>query len=442
MRFIIILLALPLLTYGGVKSYLLYSFKTGIDNAITNISSVAVISYESIFSTLDGSMGVRNVIIRPAQSEEEITIRELSLHRPDLLSLIVIAHNIESGKFPHKMGIRIRQLHVELDSNSLATAVGMQEPDSDNFLLSLGGLGCGRDNMLSLREYTDMGYTRTALDVDFDYEYMQKSQQLQYKIAMTEPKQFKLSLSMLMAFDPAVIQSGYSNSDEPAVKQLSVNYVDNGFYKMRNSYCSKQTGSSVEQYVDRHLKLLMAKINGHAPEAAVNAYRTLMLKGGNFSMSMNPQEPVMLSEIKFYKQNLAMGLLDLKFSINQVVVDGASIDWRNGKSKTKKSQNVEMVAKVDTVKKQSKTMLSEANKKRKRVRDLVRERTGFHTVNAARISKYVGKNVQISTHRGKFREGLLESVTPENIRIIIRFGGGEYELPIKKADISELKVYL
>jgi len=442
MRFIIILLALPLLTYGGVKSYLLYSFKTGIDNSITKISSVAVISYESIFSTLDGSVGMRNVIIRPAQSEEEITITELSLNRPDLLSLIVIAHDIESGQFPPKMGIRIRQLSVALDSKSLAMTVGMQEPDSDNFLLSLGGLGCGQNNMLGLREYIDMGYTRTALDVDFDYEYLQKSQQLKYKVAMTEPNFYKLSLSMQVAFDPAAIESGFSNSDEPAVKQLSVNYFDNGFYKMRNTYCSKQTGSSVEQYVDRHLRLLKAKIDGHASEAAINAYRTFMLKGGNFSMSLNPQEPVMLSEIKFYKQNLAMDLLDLKFAINQVIVDGTSIDWANGKPKTKKSKNVETVAKVNTVKKQFKKSLSVANKKRNRVRDLVRERTGFHTVNAARISKYVGRNVQISTRRGKFREGILDSVTPENIRIIIRFGGGEYELPIKKADISELKVYL
>jgi ribosome maturation factor RimP len=245
---------------------------------------------------------------------------------------------------------------------------------------------------------------------------------------------YSVDINSSFRFDMAEIIAAGGGGYEPAISSMSVEYKDTGYYEMRNKYCAAQRGGSVEQYIDANITGLSSEVGVRFPKKIVESYRQFMTNGGVFRVSLNPAEETKLSGMEFYESKDVLDMLGVEIAINNVVVDRSKLDWGKLNEGT-------------TISKKTQKLLKRQPPMNAEVRPAPRvESKGnnaqFRTVPKSELARHIGKYVQVGTVGGKQRQGVLESVDAERVRILVKLGGGEFSFPVKLVDIKLAQVYM
>ncbi|NOX91211.1 MAG: hypothetical protein GXP18_01815 [Gammaproteobacteria bacterium] len=444
MRFLKLLLILPVLGYGSIKAYIWYDVKSNVDDVIASVAPFVDITYDSIFSSLlDGVVGITGIVIRPKMTRDEFTIEEMNLSAPDIFDIFMLGSRFENGEFPEYIGFEMKSMNIDVDSEIFVMLADMQaqaaEPQTleDPLLIErMDALGCGDIEKFGTNEFSEMGYNPLNLDIAVDMEFEKALRQIKVGMRIKDRDLYSVNVTVQTGFDLNQLKSTGLQPVEPEISKMKIEYTDTGYYKLRNKYCAQQNGGSIEQYVNANIAQLTAELGAVFPEKMVGAYRRFMTNGGRFTVSLNPAEATMLSGLEFYKTADILDILGMEVIINGDNVDLGQINWDVGAEKTTARKND--IPNVIREHRSSPTVT--------RVSPPVKPRSAkagkYRKVRKSQLSRYIGKNIQVETSIGKRRQGQLESVDDERIRILMKFGNGEFSFPVKLDDILQARVYL
>jgi len=328
MRYIKILLILPILIYGGLKGYIWYEVKTSMDDVIATAAPFADISYDSVISSLEGTVGVGGVVIRPKMVSDAFTIQELTISAPNILDIIFIGRNAKNKEFPEYAVLEIKKVGIDLNSKIFAMVgnmqaqASMQQPQSAPMLIErIDSLGCGDVVQFGRKEFIDMGYDRIELDLTMKMDYQKAARKMKLDIRFKDRNFYDVSMALQLPFDPDQLKSGATATAEQSFSKLNVNYTDNGYHTLRNRFCARKNGGTIDQYVDANVSLLTAQLGAVLPEETAKSYRNFLINGGTVNLSMNPTEPAKLNGLSLYKNSDVMDILGMDITINGDTID-------------------------------------------------------------------------------------------------------------------------
>ena len=499
MRYIKILLILPILIYGGLKGYVWYEVKTTMDDIIATAAPFADITYDSVISSLEGTVGVGGVVIRPKMASDEFTIQEMTISAPNILDIIFIGRNAKNKEFPEYAALEFKKVGIDLNSKIFAmlgnmqAQAAMQQPQSAPLLVErIDALGCGDVVRFGRKEFIDMGYNPLELDVTFNMEFRKVAREMKINMSFKDRDLYDLRLAMQFPFDSDKIKSGAAASEQE-ISRLNIKYIDTGYHKLRNQYCARINKGTVDEYVDANISLLTAQLGAVLPEKTAESYRNFLINGGTVNVSMNPVEPAMLSGLSLYKNSDVMDILGMDITINGDTIDNKLIVWNENQftedkaeetnASTEKQELNPVAAKPSTSPSPAPApVLASASanvstpvsapesvpadvstpvsapesvpaKAKVSVPAPVLAKTSapakpvpkkydYRTVKKTQLSKYVGRKIKVETSTGKSHDGLLESAASDRVWIKMRMRGGEFSFPIKLVDVTDIKVYL
>jgi len=440
MRFLKFLLILPVLGYGGLKTYIWYDIKRNVDDSIVMVAPFVDITYDSIFSSLfNGVVGISGVVIRPKMTSDEFTIEEISFSAPGIFDILMLDSRFKNGVFPEYISFEMKGVNIDIDSEVFMMMADMQvqEEESQNpFLIErLDALGCGDIEKFGINDFSAMGYNLLNLDISLNMALEQDTKQVKFVMHIKDSNLYSIDFTVQTGLDLNQLKSVGLQPIEPEISEMKIEYNDVGYYKLRNKYCAQQIEGSIEQYVDANIAQLAAELGAIFPKKSMDTYREFMMSGGSLTVSLNPAETTMLSGLEFYKMADILDILGMEIVINGTGIDISKFDWNTRVGKA--------IGKND-----ASGIINEqrSNPAVTRVNPSVRQGSAktkkYRKVRKSQLSRYIGKNIQVETSIGKRRQGQLESVDEERIRILMKFGNGEFSFPVKLEDILQARVYL
>jgi len=153
--------------------------------------------------------------------------------------------------------------------------------------------GCGTG--LSDTDYTAMQRTLQSPNAVFDFSREEAEREMQFDLRVIEPSfatlQFRLELK---PFEFAMLDDAKSLM-ATRVTNASLNYRDDGYFAARNRFCAQRLGSSIDDYLARHLAAVTAFLAEHEVEPAKESlalYRSLLAQGGEMELLSLPNPAV------------------------------------------------------------------------------------------------------------------------------------------------------
>jgi len=438
MRLLKFLLILPLIIYGGVKGYIWYKVKDLADTTIAQMTPFAEISYGSIFSSFKGTAGIENLVIRPKMTTDEFTIQKMGFSAGNLLELLTMSKQLQQKKLPTHIGLEMEKFKIDLNSELFSMLAQMQKQTSQQSnptVIERGdAIACGSIEDFGIKELTDMGYNQMVLDIEMNIDYQENLKRMAIATQVKDRDFYSAKFQTSFRFDiPEIVAAG--RSYQPVISSLSLDYKDNGYYELRNKYCAKQRGSNIEDYINANITGLSQGIGAKFPNEVVENYRQFMTKGGSLRLSLKPNEETNLRGLKFYKPKEVMSLLGVEIAINGVKLDQSKIEWGDINKGGPVNVDTAQIQKSKATPPKAET-IAETPVESEEVEPQ------FRTVQKSNLASHVGKRIQVVTSSGKQRDGVLESVGNERIRIQVRLGSGEYSFPIKLEEIKQAQVYM
>lgn len=428
-RIVVVLAIIAAAGYGAVRGYTWYKVKQEVDVAIQQAAPFVDITYTSIFSspTLDGTVGVDGIVIRPKMSADEFRIQSVRLSFGDILQLI----KTNKKEMPKKMRFAIAGMSLDLNSPLLISLSQMQKQamfeqkrKSGFDLMSFETLGCGSIEAIGLEELTRMGYSTMDMDIEMEYEY----EKVKNLLTMDMVARIKGMQSVKMKAQLRVAPSDVLQGKEikPVIDFMRFEVVDAGYAELRNRFCAAQLQANEEAYLGRHIELLSRGMGATFPTDTVEAYKQFMQGNGRMGIEIEPGTGVELETLGAYPLKDAIELLKLKVKLDKHEVDFAKFEW--GKSSASHGSDADDASGAD------KANASPAS--------AVPVPARYRHTAPSQLKRYVGYQARLKTDMGLQRDGVIESAEGSTItiRLLSPRGKGYISFPVDVSDIVSAEV--
>lgn len=451
MRVVKLLFLLVLLAYGGLMGYLWYDVKSNADKMIQSAAPFATISYDSIhLSPMADELGLNDIRIKPVMTEDEFRIERLHFYAPHAGYFISANQNMKKGNMPENLGVKIERIHVDLNSSILTMleqsqqqAAMMQGQSNQMMLSNLDALGCGNKESFTLSDYRNMGIGDVVADIAVDIGYEESSNRTHIKIDSGVDNLYTLDANVDMDTPAQGVNAAQIANIMP---EVTLNYRDTGYYRLRNDFCAKSNESSTEEYIDRHIRLLGEHLDAHFPQPTVDAYRKLMLKGGEMNIKLKPSSDLDLAGLPFYKPADIIDMLGMKLTINGKRLDNSKIQWGAKDDTAIAEKPPVMEEKTPTVVAAPALRPTPTHQPSPEpIAEVAptpapEKTTVYANIATADAGNYLGKMIEVTTREGKVRSGVLDEINTQRIYLQIKLRAGSLNYPVEIANIERLRI--
>lgn len=443
MRVLLILLLLPILTYGGVMGYIWYELKDTAGRAAQAAASFAAISYDTIhISPLGDEIGYDNIVIKPVMTNDEFRIEKVRISGPDIVYFIQSSINLNNGKLPEVLSVQFLRTHIDLNSKVFSLAGKMmkqasqsQSGKTESIMSNLDAIGCGDIESFTLNDYRRMGLGAIVGDATFYIKYDELRNNTHAVAEIVADNLYSMVITVDLNSSPQHLNSRQAAN---TLKQSTINYRDIGYYKLRNDYCAGQNDSDVDAYIDRHVSMAAEKIGATFPEEAVAGYKQLMRKGGTLNFRIRPTSDISLNGLEYYKPADIVYMLRLSVAINGKKLDVDNVQWADhGHPVAVATTAIKEEAPKKIV---PQTSLPVVKKTEPTVVETSLSEASYKVINVADAHKYLKSMVEVTTAEGKVRSGLLEQISDRRIYMTIKLTAGYLNYPVEISNIAELRV--
>lgn len=427
MRLKLALLLIPILAYGGSIGYLRYEVGATADDAIRSAAPIAEIEYRSVYtSALGDEVGLDGIVIRPTMGEDEFRIDRMRIKVPHIGYFLSSGKRMNSGKPPKNLGVEISGLELDINSSIFDMVDQALQQHAGT---SLDALGCGDIEAFSLRDYRRMGIGTTITDIALSSTYDEELNNLRISFSASSQGLGEIEGSSDFEVEPETTAMALAGS---TIRSLAFGYRDTGYYKLRNDYCARLNESSTEAYVDRNLELIGEEYGVTIPAQALAAYKTLMSKGGELHVRLNPGNGIRFGDLQYMRAAEIARMLDPKILINGTPLDVTQLGWEE-------SQGEDIPTHKPTGERQPRRRVAPPAVVEAPERVDIRTLT-FRTIPLSDARKYQGKLMQITTTDGRIRKGRLQRIEDERLYLTMELRGGAITYPVKSESITEVKV--
>lgn len=442
MRFLKWVLILPLLAYGGAHGYLWYKTKSAADKAVEQMAMFADLRYEGVHvSVHDATVGLDKVEIQPKMGgNDTVSIGQIRFSLPNALYFLKAGDDFNGDNFPEWMAVSIHALEVDLTSETVAMFAQAEQTSQNNlgselfgFLARSETLGCGEVEQIGLKEAIAMGYDDVVADIDMKIAVDKVAGNIDVAMQVRDRSLFAVDMGVEMAIDPAMVAGVATGAVPPRISRIEFVYEDGGYYDLRNLFCARERGESVEAYLDANSHLVQQSLGGALSEQQLAAYRAFMAEGGKVSLRMIPSEPLEPTGLELYSEDDLMRLLGASLEVNGTPFDLVALAGQSGLERLAEERpTAPTVAKRD---------VQQQTRARPKPKASTSVRKRYVEVDRFELKGYIDRKLQVDISGRGIREGVLESVDNELIYILMTLRGGTISYPIRIADIRKVSVW-
>lgn len=419
-KLLISLVVLPGLLYGGVKGYLWYKTREAADQLVESASPFAVITYDGIHSSLKGSVGIDNVIIRPRGVRDEIRVDSVTFHAPDLRFLISAERRLENKKLPESLGISLKGVTMDLQGPLVAeTASGGQ-----NLTFSpLSALGCGDLATIGPRELLSMGYDNIVYDLDLNYRLQPDGNGVDLTVSSDAHDMAFMQLGMQV--DLPGLNGAVTNAIgvQPQIKRAELIYRDYDLNPRLTRFCAASMDAEPAQFLDGHTSLVAVRLHelGVQPSPELmQAYRGFMEKSGDLRIVFAPDQPLQPAELALYDTQALVRVLHPQLTIN-----GAPLAVHPASGPAPIAKGVRPQPKAE---------------EKPRIELPKYATPAYHVTPVSELSGHLGRPVRLRLTSGQDYDGTLEELRNDSLLIRRRLYGGSITQPVDLAEVAEIQV--
>ena len=433
-NFVLGVLVIVVLAYGGTKAYMYYSLKNKMDQLAQQFSLFGQLEYGGLTTSVKGSLAVEDISIRIHGMDDELRIKTVRYQTPNLLYLVQANKQFEQGRIPESLSLSVEGLNIDLFGEF--TDRLEQMVNEMNFQLHGVNPLCGGRLFFGPRELRDMGYEEIRGDMQIGYYYDAANAQIIVDITSSTQDMAAFRMQgIIEGITDTSIFGLMQPTNPPRLSKIFVNYTDQSYTKRFTEYCAALSKLELNEYIAAEASQQPVYYSyswGFVPGPGLRqAYRAFLTNPGQVDISMELPESVTPDNIELFKPEDIPGLLDLKVSVNGNPVEDLSFDFYQG-------QKLDMSDKFDQLFAQPGAEPATPQKPKKRVK----YETKYYRVPVSGLKKYLGEEVRLRTTSGKTRLGYLAKIGKNVAFVEQRIHGGKFTMQVDLGSVTKAEVLL
>ncbi len=433
--FLLGLLVIAGLAYGGIKAYLYYSLKSEMDQLARQFSLFGKLEYGSLSSSVNGSLAVHDLTLRVHGMDDEARIKTLRYQTPNLWYLLQDSKQLEKGRIPQRLSLDIEGLALDL----YGEFTDRLEELISQLNLQLHGVNplCGGRLFFGPSEMRDMGYEEIVADMHIGYRLDAANARLILDITSNSRDMAAVSLQGIVdgITDTSVISLIQAGS-QPRLSQVTVNYTDLSYTRRQVEFCAGLSKLEVNEYIEAEANqqpVYYGSTWGIVPGPGLRqAYRAFLSNPGQIDLSFELPESVTPETVALFKPEDIPGLLNLKLRINGDEVTDLRFSFYQGQQLNVGSKFENLFAPPG----------SKPAPRPHREKKITRYETRYHVVPVTSLNKYLGEEVRLQTSSGQARLGFLIRVGSNVAQVEQRVHGGKFTMQVPVGSITKAEVLL
>ena len=431
--FVLGLLVVVVLAYGGIKAYMYYSLKNHVDRLAQQFSLFGQLKYGDLTTSVKGSLAVEDLEIRIHGINDEMRIKAIRYQTPNLLYLLQAKKHFEQGRFPESMSLSIEGLNIGLFGEFTDR---LEQIISElNFQLQGVNPLCGGRLFFGPRELRDMGYEEITSDIQMGYLFDPANALVIVSINSSTRDMAALEIQSIIEGISNTSFTNMAQPDNPPRLKATINYTDQSYTKRQTEYCAGLSKLGINEYIAAEANQRPAYYGltwGIVPGPGLRqAYGAFLTNPGQIDVSLELPESVTPDNVHLFKPEDIPGLLNLQVSVNGEAVKDLSFDFYKGK-KLDLSGNIDRLFATPEA----------APVAPLREKKIVKYETKYHTVPVSSLEKYVGEEVRLQTTSGKTRLGFLTKIGSNVAHVEQRVHRGRFTMTVPLGSIAKAEVLL
>jgi hypothetical protein len=307
MRNLVVLVVLAVAGYFGVKFYIQYKVAKDLDAVLTQARPFVDVSYENVVATMKGELRVKDVTVRLAEFDDELTIESVNVLTPGFFFLMGFDNRARDFEFPKKLGFELIGLRAAVDADFMQEVEELNESRITRELTAADR--CASTYNMTPAALKRLGYYE--MNMDFRTLFRREGNQLAMDIAAHVEDMYDLDVTLTLGGigDPTELARG----TKPLLVNARLDYVDRSLNSRVLAYCAEQNISAEEVIAAQIIEIeTLARSNGMELDAMLIDPYTEFLRGKQrITVISRPNRPVDLTRISLYKPSDVPNLLNL-----------------------------------------------------------------------------------------------------------------------------------
>lgn len=481
---VIVLLLSAALVYLGLKGYIYYQVKTSLDDAIATAGPMAEITYDGIYSSLTGSVTVRDIVVRAFG--DEVRLGAARVGTPNVLVLLSALSELQRGEAPEFIELELNDLSVALSGPLMSFAQTALQSKAPRLPASYP---CGGQVAFGPQAWRAMGYERLSNDVRLriDLDKAGRSARLHSTWSTADMGAVRFEME-LAGIAPSVDRLPHAG--QAMLRWFELDYTDQSYYKRWVRYCAKRDKTQPNAFI---ASVMAADATYYMYSWGVVPGSDLRRGFGEFlraphsvSVVARPSTPVELDLLAHYSPDDLVALLDLRVIVNGHGVASSQVTYQpellgkyaaapsnklqwpppqppraQPKEPSQAQAQPQRQAKAPVqaqpksapperqdAQRQDQTTTATAPVRRTETPSAARPQQpqtreyGFRRVAREGLDRYVGRYVRVLTEDGNAREGVLSDVHGTDVIVERRMHGGSLAVPVPMSTIARVEVWL
>lgn len=311
-NFIIWVILMGALGYGGAKFYLHQEVSDAMDMAVLMVSPYANVEYDGVGSTLSGELTVDGVRINIDGFRDDIEIDRIGINTPSFFSLLELSDlaSMQGDSMPEYFGFLIEGLRIPANADyyeklyDFAIEARGVTNDTDAAIECTGKYGFS-PNALAALGYRDQVVSLSMIVRDDQSRYsfdMQMSMDDMWDL----DARFSLAGNMMDEMSRGAMY-------RPKLREMRIEFKDQSLNERVTQYCSER-GLSAAETLKAQIDSFkfVGESNGiEFDEYMLDPYREFLLGKSTLVVTARPNEPIAFSQIDLYKPSDVPALLNL-----------------------------------------------------------------------------------------------------------------------------------
>lgn len=423
---LLIPLVIGALAYGGVKGYLYFKVKQGLDRMVAISAPYAAFKYGGIETSLAGVISVTDMMLTPVGAPVGIGIDRVELKGRGVEFLLDVAGGFKMEQPPQRLHLLISHIRIPMGSDYIES-FGLQTAAKPHEMCSLGGL-------LGQTGVEHLGFQQLIADAGLRYEYDPQAGELNLFMdyAMAGLSSLQMEMGMRGVSQPGAMMRGA----RPQLARMLIGYqVDPGYTQRAVDTCAKQAGLDRTAFINSLFAgddQYYIKNLGFVPGQGIRfTLRHLLTQPGELRIALSPDGPVNPTMLTAYRPQELLRVLGVDVSINGQPITDLSFTLPEGTSNL-----AALLGESAAV--GSGSLESGQNKRTPPVKQV---RVRYLATPVNELPRYLGRDVRIySFDRKEPQQGVLIAMKNNQLDVEQRLHGGSMTIYIPVSKIKRIEV--
>jgi len=423
---LLIPLIVGLVAYGGIKGYLYFKVKEGLDRMAALSAPFVTLKYGGIDTSLKGVISVTDIKLTPVGAPVSIDIDRAELKGRGVEFLLDVAAGFKMEQPPERLHLLVSRIRIPLGSDFFES-FGLDASGKSHAMCSLGGI-------LAQTGIEQLGFQQLIADAGLRYEYDQRAGEINLysDYALAGLASMRMEMGVSGVSQPGAMMTGAA----PQLGRMAIRYqVDQGYMQRVIDTCATQAGLDRAAFVNTLFiddNLHYTKNLGFIPGQGIRfILRHLITQPGELRITLSPDGPVNPGVLAAYKPQDLLRVLGVEVSINDQPISDLSFTLPDG---TRELSSL-LGNQLDSA--QDQTTSGETT----RAPPSKRVRVRYITTPVDQLSRYLGRDVRILLNdRDAPQQGVLIAMKNNQLDVEQRLHGGKMTVYIPVQKIKRVEV--